>query len=69
MDSDWIKIYSSNQEFEALIRKGVLEEQEIDCVIINKKDSAYLFGEVELYVPKEQVLSASNLLNSEFERE
>ena len=69
MDNDWIKIYSSNQEFEALIRKGALEEKEIDCVMINKKDSAYLFGEIELYVPKEQVLSANNLLKSEFERE
>lgn len=48
---DWIKVYETPSVSNAEIVKGNLEENGIDAVIMNKKDSSYLtFGQVEVYV-------------------
>ena len=44
MNKDWIKIYSTGVAYKAEILKGLLTENNIDAVIINKKDSSYGFG-------------------------
>jgi len=43
----------------------VLEDLEIESVVVNKKDSAYLFGEIELYVHADNVLKARLIINRE----
>jgi hypothetical protein len=63
MESDWKCIYSSGNLSEVIILKGLLESEEIQCVIINKQDSVYLFGEAELYVKTEDVLTAKRLIS------
>ena len=41
----------------------MLEENNIDVVILNKQDSSYLmFGDIEIYIKKEQEQQAKNLL-------
>ena len=50
MEKDWIKLIVTNNPIEAEITKQVLEEHGIPAVIINKQDSSYRFGQVELYV-------------------
>jgi len=62
MDKDWVKIKSTANSYEAEIMKGLLQENNIEAVIINKQDSAYLFGELELYVHMDQVLRAKRIL-------
>ena len=48
----WFKLYSTKNYVEANIIKGMLEENNIHAVILNKQDSSYLvFGEIEIYVP------------------
>lgn len=49
-DQGWVRIYSSNQPHQAGIAKAILAENGIQSVTIDKKDSAYIFGDVELYV-------------------
>jgi hypothetical protein len=63
MEEDWKCIYRSNKHYEVEIYHGVLEGNGIESVVINKQDSAYLFGEVELYVKAEDVLEANRILN------
>ena len=46
----WYKIYSTDSYTEASIVKGRLEENNINAIMLNKQDSSYLFGEIELYV-------------------
>ena len=46
----WYKIYSTDSYTEANIIKGMLEENSIKAIILNKQDSNYLLGEIELYV-------------------
>ena len=58
----WVKIYSTNQIQQPEIIKSILEENNIPCTTIDKKDSSYIFGEIEIYVPEENVAVAINLL-------
>lgn len=58
-----IKILSTNNLNKAEIIKQMLEENNIDVVILNKQDSSYLmFGDIEIYIKKEQEQQAKNLL-------
>lgn len=60
---EWVKIFSTLQEHKASLVQLMLQEHEVDCVIMNKKDSAYgTFGEIELYTLSEQVVRALHLI-------
>jgi hypothetical protein len=63
MEEDWKCIYGSTKVFEVEIIKGMLEENDITSIVINKQDSSYLFGEAELYVKTEDVLAAKHLIS------
>ena len=63
MDGNWVKIFSSSQGFKAEIIKGMLEHHEITAVIVNKQDSSYLVGEIEVYVPADFAMKATRLVN------
>ena len=58
-----IKLLSTTNANTAEITKQMLEENNINVVLLNKQDSSYLmFGPIELYVNKEQVKQAKELL-------
>lgn len=65
MEKDWQLVYSSAHEHKVEMVRAVLQDQQIPCVVINKKDSAYLFGELELYVNSDMVLEAKQIINKE----
>lgn len=50
MEIDWKKLKTYNSAIEAEIVKQMLEEHDIPSVLLNKQDSSYLFGKIELYV-------------------
>ena len=62
MNKDWIKIYSTGANYKAELLKGLLFENNIEAVIINKQDSSYLFGELELYVSVDDVVKAKHII-------
>ncbi len=62
MPENWEVIYTTNQLYEAEMAKDMLADNSIECVIMNKKDSTYGFGELEVYVPTAEVLKAKNLI-------
>ena len=48
----WFRLYTTKNFSEANIIKGMLEENNIKTIILNKQDSSYLaFGDIDLYVP------------------
>lgn len=59
----WIKVYASGEMHKAEYIKTLLEEHGIIAVLINKQDSVYLFGEIELYVPVDSAFMANQLIN------
>lgn len=65
MNNNWQCIHKTQYEYIAEIIKGVLEDSQIKCFSISKKDSAYLFGEIELYVSPDDVMRAKKILERE----
>lgn len=66
MAGDQIHIYSTATPYLAELIRQMLAEYEIQSFIVNKQDSFYKFGEIELYVNRDQVIRAKKLI-SEFE--
>jgi hypothetical protein len=58
----WQVVYSDGFPPAVELRRAVLEENGIPSVILNKRDSSYLFGFVELLVQDEDVNRAKALL-------
>lgn len=63
MDEHWEVIYRTSTGYKADILIALLEEVNIPGVIINKQDSSYLFGEFEVYVHRDDVLTARQVVN------
>lgn len=64
MEGKWVKVFSSADVFRVEMLKGLLAEHRIEAVVVNKKDSAYLFGEAELYVKVEDAFQANQVLSN-----
>ncbi|MCX6258511.1 MAG: DUF2007 domain-containing protein [Bacteroidia bacterium] len=61
---DKIMIYSSDQYHQALIVQEILAENNIEAGIVNRKDSSFLTGEVEVYVNPEDEEKAKALVEN-----
>lgn len=64
MEKNWVCIFTTDKIHLAEIAKGVLEENNIESVVINKKDSNYLFGYVEVYVNRDDAISGKHILRN-----
>jgi len=62
MEKGWVSIFTTNEEFVAELAKGLLEENDIQFVLLNRKDSSYLFGYLEIFVKQENAIKAKYLL-------
>jgi len=55
MDSlmeNWYLLLRTDKYIDAEILRGLLEENQIPVVVVNKQDSSYIFlGDIEVYVP------------------
>ncbi len=58
--------YTTDKLYQAEIIKEILIDNHIRSIIMNKKDSAYNFGEIEIYVKANNIIKAKQLIN-EFE--
>ena len=64
MEKGWEKIYFGGNEFKVIIARDLLAENGINSVIMNQKDSSYLFfGDVELYVEEHDVMKSREILD------
>ncbi len=64
MEKDWVKVYSSQYQHKVEIMKSILDENDIESVILNKQDSSYLFGVIELYVEATDVIKTNQIIYS-----
>lgn len=62
---DWQSVYKDDQEHRALIVKEVLEDLDMHPVIVNKKVSAYGFGNFEIFVAPDHVIRAIKVIKEE----
>ncbi len=59
---DWVKVYSTDRVYKVSIIKALLSEKDINCNEINRKDSSYHFGSIDIYVENENESAAIALL-------
>lgn len=59
----WTLVYTGTQVHDVEFVKALLDENNIVSVIVNKQDSAYLIGDVELYVSFADAFKASQFIN------
>ena len=62
MEKNWVKLKARSNPLELEITKQMLEEHDIPAVVLNKQDSSYKFGLLELYVHESQEAAARLLL-------
>lgn len=62
MEETWVNIFSTSKAYLAEMAKDILYDEGIASVIINKQDSTYLFGNVELYVERDDTIIAKHIL-------
>jgi hypothetical protein len=63
---NWQKVFEDNSPVRAEIVKGVLGDNDIPAVIVNKKESVYqIHGHYEVMVPVNDVLRAINIVKNE----
>jgi hypothetical protein len=66
MSGDLVHIYSTGKPYLAELVRQMLSEHQIRAFIVNKQDSAYKFGDIELFVHRDDILRAKKLIR-EFE--
>lgn len=65
MDKDWVKIFSSLDLQSVELTRAMLMQNNVPAIVLNKQDSSYnAFGEIELYVHRNNVIRAKHLINS-----
>lgn len=60
---DWVKIQTFDRLHQAELRKTILEQNDIQAIIVNERDSLFLIGEIELYVKKENQATAHAIID------
>lgn len=61
----WLKVFFSDSRHRAEIVRSVLEDNDLNPVIVNKKDTAYHIGHYEIYVGPEDVLKAIKIIKDD----
>jgi AFG3 family protein len=62
MEGNLLHIYSTGQPYTAELVRQMLVDNNIAAFLVNKQDSTYKFGEVELYVHRDHVIRAKMLI-------
>jgi hypothetical protein len=62
LDKTWSLVYTTNKLYEAEILREFLDDNEIEVFVLNKQDSSYLIGDIEVYSRPEDVMRAKLLI-------
>ena len=62
---NWIKVFEDCMQVRAEIVKGILIENEIQAVVLNKKETVYqIFGTYEVLVNRDDAMNATKLIQN-----
>lgn len=61
---EWKIFYTTDKAYKVALIKEALLKEGIECRDISKKDSAYLFGQIELYVLEDKVEKAKDIIEN-----
>jgi hypothetical protein len=63
MKADWLEIYTTSELYKAEMVRQILADHGIEAVVMNQQDSLYRFGEIKVYVSKEDHDAAEEIVN------
>lgn len=66
MEKNWNKIYTTQNFYTAEMIRQMLIDNDIPAVIMNKQDSSYRFGVIDVFTHQENEMAAKALIE-EFE--
>lgn len=61
---NWISVYETDQPYRAELVKDLLNNEDVNAVILNRKDSSYHFGNIQVMVTPEDREKATKIVNS-----
>jgi hypothetical protein len=62
MENNWIQVYSTSELYKAELLKEFLADHGIMAFVLNKQDSFYKFGDIEVYTGPDDVMKAKLLI-------
>lgn len=69
MSEQRVQVYTTNKLYEAQMLVEYLSDNHIKAFILNKMDSAYHFGEIEILVLRDDVINAKRHIEIFFSNE
>lgn len=60
----WISVYETDLLYRAELVKDILNNEDVDAVILNRKDSSYHFGSIQVMVNPEDREKAAKIVKS-----
>lgn len=65
MEKEWAVVFETDQLYRAEIALQVLQEEGVEAVIMNKKDSSYIvIGDIKVLVRNEFLVKAEELIKT-----
>lgn len=63
MEAGWVKVFLTGETYQAEMARELLENSGIQAVVFNQEDSSFnTFGDIEVYVPEADEVSACEIL-------
>jgi hypothetical protein len=62
MENDWVPALYTGKIHQAILAREVLQDADIESILVNKKDSVLLIGDIELRVKSDVLVQAKYLL-------
>ena len=63
-EQELVKIYTAGSMIDATLIEGLLEANNIKAFLLNKKDSEWLIGDVEIYVESKDSDAAKTIIKN-----
>jgi len=64
MEKDWVRLRTYSDAIRAEMAKQQLEENSIAAVLLNKQDSSFKFGRIDLFVRQADAEMAKQLIGT-----
>ncbi len=62
MEENWKSVYSADKLYKVELVKDTLDQRKIESIIMNKKGSGLLLGEIELFVDEKDFEEARKIV-------
>ncbi|MDX1477318.1 MAG: DUF2007 domain-containing protein [Saprospiraceae bacterium] len=62
MVADWVRVYRSEEEYQAVLIRELLENYDLHPVLMDRKDDEFRIGYAEVYVAPEESERARQII-------